>query len=268
VNSDSSPSRRCSEGGFYFAAVLTALFCLGCVYCVFKSLGFGVDNTKIDKKEKVMTFFLKSLFVFFIFGLIASSVVVAFMDEYPQMRCKNDDAFAVAITMYCLAIFVMLFAYLHIRHKILRILPFNDELKVIQVASENMNRRLSKSTSSFGDSMEVFHRASDTDCFVCKKRYSKQRPGVVTKCGHVWCSDCIVQECKLFPPTYAGLCGVCGCIVKKYDIVLLKLKESPGIPLSPPSSTATTTTTTTKTTPMVPIESAVPSTHVDDDSNA
>lgn len=74
------------------------------------------------------------------------------MDEYPNMRCSNDDALAGAIACLCAGIFVLIFAYVHIKYKSLRILPYNDlPLKVIQVAKDNTSRRNSASSSKISE---------------------------------------------------------------------------------------------------------------------
>jgi len=50
-----------------------------------------------------------------------------------------------------------------------------------------------------------------------------QRPGILTKCGHVYCSQCIEDICKMNPPHHNGFCPTCRSKISLKKIILYNL---------------------------------------------
>jgi len=109
---------------------------------------------------------------------------------------------------------------------------------VIKMATQNQlnlrNKNL-KSSSSVHPA-PIYNTSEKTnECSICMTSYSIDRPGIVTKCGHVWCSECVVGICQMQPSTPStylapfsqnGKCPICRSKIDLDEILLFDMIDT------------------------------------------
>jgi len=199
-------------------------------------------------------------------------------NEYPGIRCKNDDYFITIVIISCfiLVLTIILFTYndsdnndnnnndddnnagiydhtgtlealntmLETLQSLERILANNENghnhheennienSDIINIATENSRKENQGSQGETSIHLKVFN-SNENECSICMESYSMQRCRILTECGHVYCSHCMKDICKMSPQQQGslspsssyryqtGLCPTCRSVVSLKNIILL-----------------------------------------------
>ena len=77
--------------------------------------------------------------------------------------------------------------------------------------------QLAQNAQSFKGGNEVYD--TESECLVCMEAYDNDKHmAMISPCGHVWCSSCIVAVFKFMPPEDSGNCPVCRMAVRLREV--------------------------------------------------